>query len=99
MSGGSFNYICHDVEYRCCGRMRDRELNDMMKDLVEVLHDVEWYVSGDIDWDDYQKTVGAFKQKWFKGDREERYKDYLKQEYEQLVNELNYTSKEELIES
>jgi hypothetical protein len=43
--------------------------------------------------------VVAFKQKWFKSDREERYKGYLKQEYEQLINELNYTSKEELIES
>lgn len=99
MGGGSFNYVYNKVEEYCCGRMRDRELNDMMKDLVLVLHDVEWYVSGDIDWEDYQQSVVAFKQKWFKSDREERYKDYLKQDYEQLVNELNYTSKEELIES
>lgn len=41
MSGGSYNYIFTNIEYDLVGRMYDTELNEMMKDLVEVLHDLE----------------------------------------------------------
>ena len=45
MSGGSHDYICYKVEEYCVGEMHDAEMNDLMKDLVAVLHDLEWLKS------------------------------------------------------
>ena len=66
MSGGSYNHGYINIEYEYVGRMKDTELNEMMKDLVEVLHDVEWYEDGDISEETYRETVTKFKSKWFK---------------------------------
>lgn len=66
MSGGSYDYKSYVIEEYYAGRMYDLELDEMMKDLVKVLHDVEWWQSGDIDEEDYRKTVDGFKKKWFK---------------------------------
>lgn len=66
MSGGSYDYKSYVIEEYYAGRMYDLELDEMMKDLVKVLHDVEWWQSGDIDEEDYRKTVDEFKKKWFK---------------------------------
>ena len=77
MSGGSYEYICYRLEEECKGRMYDAEMNDMIKDLVEVLHDLEWWQSGDSSEKDYRVTLSKFKQKWFHGNREERLKRYI----------------------
>ena len=66
MSGGSFNYMCYRVDDEYSGRMEDDELNALLKDFVEVLHDLEWWQSADIGEDTYRKTVTAFKNKWLK---------------------------------
>ena len=41
MSGGSYDYKYCIVEDYYANKMYDTELNEMMSDLVEVLHDVE----------------------------------------------------------
>ena len=41
MSGGSYNYIYSTLEEECAGYMHDAEMNDMINDLCEVLHDLE----------------------------------------------------------
>lgn len=69
MSGGSYDYKYYIIDEYYTGRMFDLELDEMMKDLVKVLHDVEWWQSGDIDEKDYRKTVDKFKKKWFKRSR------------------------------
>ena len=48
MSGGSYSYVYCRVEEECVNRMFDSQLNEMMKDLVKVLHDLEWWQSCDI---------------------------------------------------
>ena len=60
----------------------------MMKDLVEVLHDVEWWQSGDICEDGYRKTVKAFKDKWFNTDRGERLKPIIDRRINEVRTEL-----------
>lgn len=45
MSGGSYSYVYCRVEEECVNRMFDSQLNEMMKDLVKVLHDLEWWQS------------------------------------------------------
>lgn len=77
MSGGSYSYIYSRLEEECGGRMYDAEMNDLIEDLCEVLHDLEWWQSGDSSEDRYRNTLMKFKAKWFKGDRQERLKGYI----------------------
>ena len=77
MSGGSYGYIYSRLEEECVGRMYDAEMNDMINDLCEVLHDLEWWQSGDSGEDKYKATLTKFKAKWFKGNRKERLKGYI----------------------
>lgn len=77
MSGGSYDYVCYKLSNECDGRMYDIEMNDLVKDLSEVLHDLEWWQSGDYSEEQYRETVSEFKKKWFKGDRTNRLKGYI----------------------
>lgn len=77
MSGGSYNYIYSKLESECEGQMYDSEMNMLIKDLCEVLHDLEWWQSGDYSEEPYRKSVAKFKAKWFKGDRKQIAKDYI----------------------
>lgn len=77
MSGGSYSYIYSRLSEECEGRMYDDEMDDMITDLCELLHDLEWWQSCDYSEESYRKTLTAFKKKWFKGDRSERLKGYI----------------------
>ena len=77
MSGGSYSYRYCTLLNECENAMYDAEMNDMIKDLAGVLHDLEWWVSGDTSEEKYRKTLAEFKAKWFKGDRVERLKGYI----------------------
>lgn len=77
MSGGSYNYICYKLKEECNGAMYDAEMNDLITDLCEVLHDLEWWQSADSSEERYRKTLNKFKKKWFNGDREKRLKGYI----------------------
>lgn len=86
MSGGSFNYgYIHLEEY--FDKMEDSQLNGMLKDLQKVLHDVEWYTSGDISEESYRETVTKFKKKWF-AQSDVDVKTYIEAQFEQKKNEL-----------
>ena len=69
MSGGSYNYIYSRLLEECENRMYDAEMNDLINDLCEVLHDLEWWQSCDSSEEKYRATVEKFKAKWFKKDR------------------------------
>ena len=64
-SGGSYEYafyrldIYHNAVY-------DDELDLMIRDLQDVLHDLEWWKSGDSSEEDYRKSLNKFKEKWFR---------------------------------
>ena len=77
MSGGSHNYICFRIEEDLCGQMYDEELNDLVKDIANLAHDLEWADSGDTSHEEYNKSVVEFKEKWFKSSREERLRSYV----------------------
>ena len=77
MSGGSYSYIYSTLSTECEGRMYDAEMEDLIKDLCEVLHALEWWQSGDYSEKSYRKELAKFKTKWFKEDRTERLKKYI----------------------
>ena len=96
MSGGSYNHGYSTVEYTYVGEMKDTELNEMMKDLVGVLQDVEWYEDGDISEETYRETVTEFKSKWFKRrkcDIEELVNEVFEKKKQELLKELEYMGK------
>ena len=76
MSGGSHDYVCFKIEDELCGKMHDAELDDLMQDIAELAHELEWFDSCDSSEQDYKECVINFKNKWFKGDRSERLKTY-----------------------
>ena len=77
MSGGSYNYVYSRVLTECADNMYDAEMNDMIVDLCEVLHDLEWWQSDDISEEQYRETLNKFKVKWFRTDRVDRLKEYI----------------------
>lgn len=87
MSGGSYSYVYCKVENECVGRMFDRQLDEMMKDLVKVLHDLEWWQSSDTGEDTYRRAVTEFKKKWFK-QRKIDVQKQIESEFEQTKNQL-----------
>lgn len=96
MSGGSYNHGYINIEYEYVGRMKDNELNEMMKDLVGVLLDVELYEDCDISEEQYRETVTNFKKKWFKRrkcDIEELVSEEFEKKKQELLKELEYMGK------
>ena len=97
MSGGSYNYGYSTIEYEYANRMYDVELNEMMMDLSKVLHDLEWWQSGDIGEEEYRKTVAGFKKKWFKRTKT-NVKALIESEFENkkqdLLRDLGYMIKD-----
>lgn len=91
MSGGSYDYICYRLSEECEGRMHDAELNELVKDLSEVLHDLEWWQSGDTGEERYRRTVRSFKRKWLGADARVR-------TLEKIINEKTESLRTELIE-
>lgn len=96
MSGGSYGYIYSKLQDECRGRMYDAEMNDLIADLSAVLHDLEWWQSGDTSEEQYRQTLMEFKEKWFKTDRKERLKGYIDEQIgivkEQLYNLIGEVS-------
>ena len=88
MSGGSHNYVCYDIEEQLCGKMHDLELDELMKDIAELAHDLEWWDSADHSEEVYRETVLKFKRKWFQSSREQRLKVYVDQTLEKQRSEL-----------
>lgn len=87
MSGGSYNYMYSRINDEYEGRMHDFQLDEMMKDLVKVLHDLEWWQSCDTGEDTYRRTVTEFKKKWFKQTKIDVQKQ-IELEFEKTKNEL-----------
>jgi len=77
MSGGSYNYICNTLEDECSGNMYDAEMEELITDLCHVLHELEWWQSGDCGEERYRDSLWKFKKKWFQGDRDKRLKRYI----------------------
>lgn len=89
VSGGSYNYLYFQVESEYLGRMYDKTLDELIKDLTKVLHDLEWWQSADIGEETYRKTVKEFKVKWFNAENYNKtLETIIKTECDNLKKEL-----------
>ena len=77
MSGGSLNYFCYQLQDHV-GDFGDKELDELVKDLADLFHDREWYLSADYCEGSWNEARDAFKAKWFtEHGRQERIEKYL----------------------
>ena len=77
MSGGAFNYEYYRFKDTYSGVTHDTLLDQLIEDLADVLHDLEWYESADYSYGEYIETLEKFKNKWIKD-------DFLKNEQHQI---------------
>lgn len=89
MSGGSMNYLYSRVFDDAVGMMDDAELDELMRDISDLLHDCEWWHSSDICEETYRKSVGEFKKKWFgnSANRSERLEKIIDEKINQVRKE------------
>lgn len=93
MSGGSYNYMYSRINDEYVGRMHDSQLDEMMKDLVDLLHDLEWWQSCDCDEKRYRESVTKFKKKWFKQtkiDVQKQIESEFERTKDKLMKEFKY---------
>lgn len=77
MSGGSLNYFYYTLQEHA-GDFEDKELDELVKDLADLFHAREWYLSADTCVGDWNEARDTFKSKWFtKNGRQERIEKYL----------------------
>lgn len=72
MSGGHFNYRDATLRDEIYGWsdtwhnvFEDREISELVWDILNLIHDYDWYVSGDTSKETYLKAKADFKNKWF----------------------------------
>lgn len=81
MSGGCLGYFYGRLEEHV-GDFADRELDELVQDLVTLFREREWYLSGDKSERAWREASVAFKRKWLFGtkgrERVEQYMDEAK---------------------
>ena len=90
MSGGQLSYFYHSLEEHI-GDFGDRELDELVKDLAELFHDREWYLSGDTGEGSWREARDEFKAKWFTElGRKDRIEKILKQLSSELFDSFGF---------
>ena len=71
MSGGHFNYTDSRLKTEIFGWgdkptnvFEDREISELVWDVLDLIHEYDWYQSGDSGKDKYLAKKTAFKNKW-----------------------------------
>jgi len=105
MSGGRFDYQDSNLKSTIFGWtdkpanvFEDREISELVWDVLNLIHEFDWYQSGDTDEEDYLKAKKAFKTKWF-GKNSVRVRRTIDAAIDELRTELYKTyglSEEEL---
>ena len=89
-----YKKICDKDNARIARKLNpihDRELSELIADVICLLHALEWYDDCDIDEKAYKECVKKFKSKWMQRTEKDRlnsYLDDLKSYYGELAEEL-----------
>lgn len=88
LSGGSLNYFYAQLQEHE-GDFGDKELDELVKDLAELFHEREWFLSGDTGEGSWNEERDWFKKKWFtKEGRKKRIDKYLSDAVEEIKKSL-----------
>lgn len=87
MSGGHFDYEYYHIN-TYLGNFEDPEIEDIVEDVQGLMHDLEWYRSGDTSREEYLYSIEEFKQKWFKANRNERLSRLIGEQCDDFKNKL-----------
>ena len=100
MSGGRFEYIDRHLKSAIFGWtdrptnvFEDREISELVWDVLDLIHDYDWYASGDTGKETYLRAKDEFKKKWFnnRGVRVRRIVDEaLKQTKDELYETFGF---------
>lgn len=71
MSGGRFDYKDRELRDEIfgwrdtwCDRFEDREISELVWDILNLIHEFDWYNSGDTGEDEWLEAKHKFKMKW-----------------------------------
>lgn len=97
MSGGHFNYQDSKLKTEMfgwavtpCNVLEDRELSELTWDLLNLIHDYDWYICGDTNKETYLEAKRKFKHKWL-SNRGVRVKLIIDKTIEETKQELYET--------
>ena len=101
MSGGHWNYVNDslmneifgyivDASEEAAARnpLEDRIISEIVYDIFDLLHEFDWYKSGDTGPDAYRNAVNRFKQKWLGKPSEQFVLDHVNRALELTRKEL-----------
>lgn len=98
MSGGRFDYRDSALKDDIFGWtdkwsnvFEDREISELVWDVLDLIHDFDWYASGDTCKENYLAKKKAFKTKWFGGNRGLRVKKTIDEALAETKAELYET--------
>lgn len=81
----------HSTEARRTNVMEDREISEIVWDVLCLIYSYSYYKSGDTSHADYQTDIDHFKEKWFnitQQERTDKYKEDLNNFCIELCKEL-----------
>lgn len=104
MSGGCWNYRNDTLQSDIFGwgidtteeamkvnPLKDKEMSGILFDILQVLHEYDWYMSGDTNEKDYRESVKKFKEKWFTKEPSDRIMYVVDNSLKDLKEELLIT--------
>lgn len=98
MSGGHFEYKDSSLRYEIFGwgdkwynALEDREISELVWDVLDLIHDYDWYRSGDTREETYLESKAKFKKKWFGDNRGVRVRRIVDEAVEEARKELYKT--------
>lgn len=98
MSGGCFDYLDDELKSEifgcCCEKAKnifeDREISQLIWEVLDLIHEFDWYKSEDTCKDRYLEEKAAFKKRWF-SNRGVRVKRIVDESVADLKRELYET--------
>ena len=97
MSGGYFDYKNSSLMWEIfpdddvSNVFEDREISELVFDVLNLIHDFDWYKSGDTGKETYLQAKADFKKKWFGGNRGVRVRRIVDDAVKELKTELYET--------
>ena len=98
MSGGYFNYLDSQLKSEIFGWtnrynnvFEDKQISALVWDVLDLIHEFDWYKSGDNCRDTYLTAKNDFKKKWLSDNSTERTKMFVDETLADLKKELYET--------